>query len=94
MIRRIEQAVRPSQSQRAVLNDLKDAAAKAVDTLQAACPKEQALTPPGRLDAIAKRVETMLDAIKTVRPALAKFYDALNNEQKARFNTVRQRGEA
>jgi hypothetical protein len=30
----------------------------------------------------------MESAIKTVRPALANFYDSLNDEQKARFNTL------
>ena len=30
----------------------------------------------------------MLEAVKTVQPALTKFYDALSDEQKARFNTL------
>jgi hypothetical protein len=30
----------------------------------------------------------MLDAVKTVQPALTKFYDGLTDEQKARFNTL------
>jgi len=31
----------------------------------------------------------ILSAVKTVQPALAKFYDGLSDEQKARFNTLR-----
>jgi hypothetical protein len=31
-----------------------------------------------------KRLSTVLEAMKIVGPALANFYDALSNEQKAR----------
>ena len=30
----------------------------------------------------------MLQAVRTICPALADFYNALSDEQKARFNTV------
>jgi hypothetical protein len=30
----------------------------------------------------------MLDAVNTMRPALAKFYDSLSDEQKAHFNII------
>lgn len=30
----------------------------------------------------------MLQAVRTIRPALADFYNALSDEQKARFNAV------
>ena len=35
-----------------------------------------------------KRLDTMLQAIKIVEPALARFYNSLHDEQKARFNTL------
>lgn len=88
-IRRIEQALRPRGAQRDALDALKDASAQAVETLRAACPDETPLTPVGRLDAMAKRLQAMLDAVRTVRPALAKFYASLSDEQKARFNVLR-----
>jgi hypothetical protein len=44
------------------------------------------LTPTGRLAAMEQRIEAMLQALATVRPALSKFYAVLNDEQKARFN--------
>ena len=34
------------------------------------------------------RLEAMLAAVQTVRPALDRFYEALTDEQKARFNAV------
>jgi len=36
-----------------------------------------------------KRLEATLGAVKTVQPALTKFYNALSDEQKARFNLLR-----
>jgi hypothetical protein len=36
-----------------------------------------------------KRLEATLDAVKTVQPALAKFYNSLSDEQQARFNSMR-----
>ena len=36
-----------------------------------------------------QRLAGTLTAVKTVEPALTKFYDLLSDEQKARFNTLR-----
>ena len=44
-------------------------------------------TPLDRFDAVAKRLSAMDVAMQTVRPALTSFYDSLDDEQKARFNT-------
>jgi hypothetical protein len=41
-----------------------------------------------RLDAVKTRLTAMVEAMKTVRPKLADFYASLNDEQKARFNTM------
>jgi LTXXQ motif family protein len=87
-IDRIEQDVRPDDRQRAELDALRDATAKASDELRNACPAQTPITPVARLDAMAKRLQAMLDAINTVRPALARFYDSLSDEQKAHFNVM------
>jgi hypothetical protein len=88
-IDRIAQAVRPTSAQQASLDELKDASLKAAEGLKANCPSYQALTPTGRVEAMEKRLDAMLAAVKTVQPALTKFYDGLSDEQKARFNTLR-----
>jgi hypothetical protein len=88
-IDRIKQEVRPRGDQLGALDGLRDTAAKAADELRAACPAETPITPTARLDAMAKRLQAMLDAVKTVRPALVKFYASLNDEQKAHFNILR-----
>jgi hypothetical protein len=87
-IEKIEDAVNPTGAQEAELNKLQDATAKAVSILQAACPDETPITPPGRLDAMEKRLQAMIDAADTVKPALESFYASLSSEQKARFNRI------
>jgi hypothetical protein len=52
------------------------------------CPREVAFTAPARLADMQERLEGLVQAINTVQPPLATFYDALNDEQKARFNAL------
>jgi chemotaxis protein histidine kinase CheA len=87
-IERIEVVVKPSDAQEDALDRLDDATVKAVSILQAACPEETPLTPPGRLEAMATRLQAMIDAANTVKPALDDFYGSLTSEQKARFNRI------
>jgi len=87
-IESIEDAVKPTDAQEADLDKLQEATNKAVGILQAACPDETPLTPPGRLDAMETRLKAMIDAANTVKPALDSFYASLSNEQKARFNRI------
>ena len=39
-----------------------------------------------------QRLDATLGAVKTMQPALVKFYDMLSDEQKARFNALRSAG--
>ena len=87
-INHVEEAVRPTETQGAALDKLDDAMKKAVETLLGACPNTIPQTPVGRLDAMQKRMEAMIGAANTVRPALEEFYAALNDEQKAKFNRL------
>ena len=43
----------------------------------------------GRVEAMEKRLDVTVGAVKTVQPALVKFYNSLSDEQKARFNSLR-----
>ena len=76
--------------QKEALDRLSHGDENAVERLQAACPDDVPLTPLGRLEAMEKRLEAMLQAAALVQPALDEFYAALSNEQKARFNTLQQ----
>jgi LTXXQ motif family protein len=88
-IDRIAQAVQPTPVQRSALDDLKDASIKAAEELKVGCPTYQTLTPTGRVEAMEKRLLATLAAAKTFQAPLAKFYNSLNDEQKARFNSLR-----
>jgi hypothetical protein len=87
-INRVEDVVRPSETQGAALDRLDAAMKKAVGILQDACPNTTPQTPVGRLDVMQRRLEAMIDAGNTVHPALDEFYTSLNDEQKAKFNRL------
>jgi LTXXQ motif family protein len=84
----IERNVKPTDAQRASLTALQDAATKAADSLKSSCPPLDARTPPARLAAVGARLDAMLQAIGTVRPALDAFYNSLTDEQKAAFDAI------
>jgi hypothetical protein len=83
----VERAIHPTEAQRTSLAALQDAAAKAAEMLKA-CPSEHQLTPPARLAAVGERLDTMLQAVKTVHAALNDFYATLSDEQKAQFEAL------
>jgi LTXXQ motif family protein len=87
----IEARLHPNDAQRAALEVLQDTAAKAADMLKAACQTDEPATPPARLAIVAKRLDTMLQAIKSVRASLEDFYGTLSDEQKAQFEAIGQR---
>jgi hypothetical protein len=87
-IEQIQAVVRPTGAQTQALDRLREASGQAVGTLQSACPEVTAQTPVGRLDAMHDRLSAMVDAAKTLQPALNDFYGSLTNEQKAAFNTL------
>jgi LTXXQ motif family protein len=93
-INKIAQQVQPDQKQQDLLNKLKKATGKAVAILQDACPTELPSTPTGRLDEMLTRVNAMLQAVQTVRPALDDFYQSLSDEQRERFNMLDQNATA
>lgn len=87
-VERVEQSVKPTQRQQGAFDKLKAASKEAANKLQASCPTRLPQSPMDRFDALGKRLDAMAEAIKTVRPALATFYNALTDEQKARFNIL------
>ncbi len=84
----IDQTVRPTDAQRAGLAALQSATTQAAELLKASCPPGDPLTPPARLAAVGQRLDTMLQAVKTVSLALNDFYGTLTDEQKARFEAI------
>jgi hypothetical protein len=87
-IERIERIVRPDQRQKEALNELRNASGKAAEALAASCPKDFPKTASERFAFMEKRMEAMLQAIRTVRPAFDAFYGTLDVEQKARLDAA------
>ena len=85
MIGRVERATQPTAEQRAGFDKLKEAAGKAGEIMRGACTTERPVTPTGRLAAAERRLAAMLEAVRTVRPALDAYYNSLSDEQKARL---------
>jgi LTXXQ motif family protein len=84
-VREIERDVRLSSTQRVAFYELVTSSLKAADKLASACPAETALTPVGRMDAMRQRLAAVRAATAAIRPALAHFYEALDQGQKVRF---------
>jgi LTXXQ motif family protein len=84
----IDARLHPTEAQRASLAALQDASAKAAEMLKSSCQPAEAITPPARLEAAGQRLDTMLQAVKTVRTALDDFYGKLDDEQKAQFEAI------
>jgi hypothetical protein len=84
----VEARLHPTEAQRGDLVALQDANAAAADMLATSCPADEAATPPARLAAAGKRLDTMLEAVKLVRSALDNFYATLSDEQKAQFEAI------
>ncbi|MBW5437817.1 hypothetical protein FXB41_24605 [Bradyrhizobium canariense] len=87
-IDQIVAAVQPTEAQGASLDELGNVSIQAAELIRAACPTQVAATAPGRLAAMQQRIEAMEKAVELVQPALDKFYGALTDEQKARFNAL------
>jgi hypothetical protein len=83
----IEARLHLNDTQRAALQVVQDASAKAADMLKATRQPDDVVT-PARLAALAKRLETVRQVVKLVRPALENFYATLSDEQKAQFEAI------
>lgn len=91
---RIDQTLSLNEQQRTKFNDLKTASQRAIQYLNESCPKNDPATPTGRLETIERRLSAMLEAVRTVQPALDDFYAALTDEQKARLAAIEPSGDA
>src|SRR5262249_31298539 len=87
-IERIAQTVEPNDAQRAVLDELKDATAQALDILKAACPTALPSTPTGRIEAMRQRLDALPQAGRKVRPGGEEVYQSVNDEAQGSFNAL------
>jgi LTXXQ motif family protein len=87
-IDQIRQTVHPTTDQEAALDDLSAASSRASDVIRSSCPSSVPLTPIGRLDAAEQRLDATIKAMQIIRLPLERFYQALSDEQRQRFNAM------
>jgi hypothetical protein len=85
-VQQVEKVVKPTDSQRAALSDLKAAADKAANLSSGACPAVIPRISSERLAFLEKRLAALLEVAKTVGPPFDAFYSLLSDEQKARLD--------
>nr|QDF39594.1 hypothetical protein FJN17_19655 [Bradyrhizobium symbiodeficiens] len=91
-IARLEQVIKPTDAQRAKFDELKATSDRASEALRLARPTDVPTAAVGRMEFMEKRMEAMLQSIKTMRPAFEAFYATLSDEQKSRLDTPSDRG--
>jgi hypothetical protein len=84
-IREVERNVRLSEGQRVSFYELVATSLKTADTLASTCPADDALTPTRRLEVLRQRLSAVRQATVALRPALLRFFGALDQQQKVRF---------
>ncbi|WP_291868807.1 Spy/CpxP family protein refolding chaperone [Bradyrhizobium sp.] len=89
---RVAELVKLTDPQRGKFEEFKAASIKSAEIMRNACQTDVAATIVGRTEAMEKRMDTMLQAIRTMRPALDAFYATLSDEQKARLDSNYGRG--
>jgi hypothetical protein len=70
------------------LDELMDASVKAAEGLRSIARPTNADS-HGQVEAMEKRLEATLDAVKTMQPPLAKFYNSLATSRRRAFNSLR-----
>ena len=82
-ISRIRRTIDATDAQIEMLDQVQAASDQANAILRASCPAAVPLTPVSRLDAVAKRLQAMMQAVDVVRGPLTTFYDSLDDQQKS-----------
>ena len=89
---RLAELIKPTDAQRPKFEEFKAASIKSADVMREACQADVPETIIGRTEAMEKRTDAMLQAVRTVRPALEALYATLSDEQKARLDATSHRG--
>jgi hypothetical protein len=88
MIKRIEQTIRPTKQQSAGLETLRKTSSDMAKLLTASCAQPVPTDPLGRLDDAASQLIRMNYAATSMEIALNGFYAQLDDQQKAKFNSL------
>jgi LTXXQ motif family protein len=89
---RLAELIELTEAQRAKFDDFRAASVKSADAMRAACSADIPATIIGRAEAMEKRMDVMLQAVRETRPALEAFYATLTDGQKAQLDSGYDRG--
>ena len=89
---RLADELKLTDAQRAKFDEFKAASAKAGEAMRSLCTADVPATIVARTEAMENRMDAMLQAIRTMRPALEAFYATLNDDQKAKLDSGRGPG--
>ena len=90
-IDQFQQAIQPTDAQRAALDDLANASLKAAQDIKAACPTDIALTAPSRLAAMQQRIEAMIAAVADRAAAAGEILRSPERRAEGASDRARQR---
>lgn len=85
---RLERILDLTETQKTQLKAFTDASEKAAESLAASCPSDFPKSATSRLETMEKRMEAMLQAIRSIRPAFEAFYSSLSESQKIRLDEI------
>lgn len=84
----VSRTIRAADNQRNALDQIRSTTSTAADTLSVACPKDIPAPLSQRLDTLGIALDAITASLATLRPALATFYESLDDEQKARLAVI------
>jgi hypothetical protein len=88
LVKEIEMRVRPKKDQAASFENFHKVSADMAKLLIASCAQPVPADPMARLDSADDQLTAMNYAATTVQVAFDDFYGKLDNEQKARFDSL------
>ena len=86
VITRLEETLPPTEAQKALLANLRDALRHGLDYIDTACPTDRPQNPTARLDAMEDRLWAARQTLLITRAPLDALYASLTDEQKAKLN--------
>ncbi len=86
----VARLLKPDDAQVKALDALAEASGKAIDLFAASCPRRapRLQTATAQFEIMERRMDTAVQAVKTVRPAFDAFYGALDDRQKAKVDEL------
>jgi hypothetical protein len=94
VITRLEETLQPTEAQKTLIANLRDALRHGLDYIDTACPADRPQSPTARLDAMEDRLWAARQTLLITRAPLDALYGSLSDEQKAKLTGATAAGSA